>query len=260
MVLSTACISGGYMEPIEVLSKFSFFADLSKQAQEKLIQQSKIIFDNAKHSIVKKGDHSGGVVLVQEGQLRVYTITESAKESTLYWVDPGESCILSINSVFSDTLFPAWVDSCILSINSVFSDTLFPAWVDMEKTFTRFVIIPSALYRELFATEPALQKFTFEILSTRIFDLVNSLEEATLMSLDKRLANFFLRRANSNHTLAMSHEQIATHLGTAREVVTRIIKKFEQKKLVEVGRGYTRILDVSGLREELLPDQAKHYK
>jgi len=228
------------MEPIEVLSKFGFFADLSKQAQEKLIQQSKIIFDNAKHSIVKKGDHAGGVVLVQEGQLRVYTITESAKESTLYWVDPGESCILSINSVFSDTLFPAWVD--------------------MEQTFTRFVIIPSVLYRELFATEPALQKFTFEILSNRIFDLVNSLEEATLMSLDKRLANFLLRRANSNHTLAMSHEQIAAHLGTAREVVTRIIGKFEEKKLVEKGRGYTRILDVSGLRQELLPEHAWQYK
>lgn len=204
------------------------------------MEKSQIVFDNGKHTLVRKGDQAGGVILVQEGQLRVYTITETAKESTLYWVDPGQSCILAINSVFSDTLFPAWVD--------------------MEQTFTRFVVIPSDVYRELFATEPALQKFTFSVLSNRVFDLVNSLEEATLMTLDKRLANFLLRRSNSSHTLAMSHEQIAAHLGTAREVITRIIKKFEQKNLVEIGRGYTRILDASGLREELLPEQAKQYK
>lgn len=212
-----------------MLSLFPFASSLSPGSRTALERELLSFNVEGRQQLIQKGDTVGGVYLVTEGALRVYAISPSGRESTLYMIAPGESCILAMNCVFSDILYPAWVES--------------------EPGVTKIAVIPSQVYRRMHENERAVQRFTFEVLSARIFDLMATLEDATTLPLDRRLANFVLKRADSSMRLAMSHEEIASHLGTAREVVSRHLRSFENAGLVRVARGYTEIASVEGLRE-----------
>jgi CRP/FNR family transcriptional regulator len=158
-----------------------------------------------------------------EGALRVYNISAKGRESTLYWVEPGDSCILAINSVFADVRYPAWVESDPLP--------------------TVLAVIPPATFRQLFSEEPAVQTFTFNVLSSRVFELMTTLEEVVSLDMEQRLVSFLVRKCDGDGVVAMSQSAIAGHLGTAREVVTRILRQFEGKGLVRTARGTTTVLD-----------------
>lgn len=205
--------------------------DLSAESRSSLEREVEQVTVTGKKMLIQKGDRVGGVYLVEKGALRVYSISGNGKESTLYWIEPGESCILSMNCAFSDILYPAWVEN--------------------DRTQSRIAIIPSKLYRKLYETEKSIQQFTVDVLSSRIFDLMSSLEEASTMPVGMRLANLLIKKSNSTYHVVMSHEEIASHLGTAREVVTRNLKNFEKADLVKVERGYTIILSPDGLRDML---------
>lgn len=220
------------MNASEFLEKFDFYNQLDEQSKKQLDQQVQVNAQPGKKTIIYKGDVVSGVILVETGALRVYTISKKARESTLYWVEPGQSCILAINCVFADVLYPAYVDA--------------------DKDFTRFAIIPADLYRKLYEREKSIQQFTFNVLASRIFDLINSMEEITSLSLEKRIANLILKKSSSENILSMNHETIASHLGSAREVITRTLKQFENQGFIETGRGYTRLIDSKGLRNILL--------
>ena len=185
--------------------------------------------------LIQKGDSVGGVYLVEQGQLRVYTISPHGKESTLYWINPGESCILALNCAFSDVLYPAFVES--------------------DQKESRIMVIPASTYKQLYATERAIQNFTVEVLSERIFDLMGALEEISTLTIMQRLANLLLKKANSARFVVMSHEQMAHHLGSAREVISRQMKLLENKGVVQIARGHTEILDIKRLNAVIMDEE-----
>jgi CRP/FNR family transcriptional regulator len=211
-----------------MLSRFPFAEALSPGARSALERDLLSYKVDGKQLLIQKGDTVGGVYLVNEGALRVYSMNANGRESTLYWIEPGESCILAMNCVFSNILYPAWVES--------------------DRATTELVVIPSHVYRRIHETEKSVQQFTFDVLSARIFDLMSTLEDVTTLPLDRRLANFILKKSDSGLRLVMSHEEIASHLGTAREVVSRNMRNLEKAGLVNVARGYTEIASVEGLR------------
>lgn len=211
-----------------VLEKFSFINEMSSQSKEILNRSLRSHTVKGKKNLIMKGDTVSGVYLVEEGSLRVYSISAKGRESTLYWIEPGESCILAINCVFSDILYPAYVEN--------------------DRPLSRISIIPADTYKMLHEKERGIQQFTVNVLSSRIFDLMSTLEEVSTLPINQRLANLILRKSNSSHHLVMSHDEIASHLGTAREVITRNMKNFERLGYIEISRGYTRILSVEGLR------------
>ena len=208
--------------------QFAFLRELSDPARRAL--DSALITHQVgpRTRLIDRDDEVDGVYLVQEGSLRIYYLTPEGREGTLYWVDAGDSCILAINCVFGGMRYPAWVES--------------------ERTQTRFTVIPGALFRELFRDEPAVQQFTFAVLSARTFELMTLLTEAQSLGLERRVAAFLLRRRNPSNEVTMSQEIVANHLGTAREVVSRIVRSFAADGLVETRRGAIRILDEPGLR------------
>lgn len=214
-----------------VLKKFRFFEGLSGESVALLERGMKSVTVRGRQNLIHKGDKVSGVYLVEEGALRVYSISAKGKESTLYWIEPGESCILAMNCVFSDILYPAWVEN--------------------DRPTTEITIIPGDIYRKLYETEKSIQSFTLDVLSARIFDLMSVLEEVSTLPVGQRLANLLLKKSNSNGHLMMSHEQMAAHIGTAREVVTRNLKTFESMGYIQIDRGYTTILSVDGLRDFL---------
>lgn len=192
----------------------SYLASDSILALEKLAAKSSYI---NKTELIEKGDIVNGAYLVTDGRLRIYNMDPDGNQKTIYYVQEGEACLLAMNCVFSDLLYPAWVST--------------------DTKDCRIIMIPGKLYKKLNETEKTVREFTFNTLSARIFDLMSRLEEVSAFNLDQRLANFLIKRANSDNKLIITHQEIAIHLGTAREVVSRILKSFERQNLLNLTRG-----------------------
>jgi CRP/FNR family transcriptional regulator len=213
--------------PQNATSKFPFLKNLSEKSDKLIGQHLKTSFFQEKRNLIFKGDRVSGVYLVEAGCLRVYNINSKGRETTLYTVQSGQSCLFALNCVFSDLLYPAWVS--------------------IDSPSTKVLIIPSEIFKKLYAQEAAIRNFTFNVLSDRIFDLMSTLEEVTSEELDQRLASFLVRKANLNNEVKMSHQEIASHLGTAREVVSRLLRLFEKKRLVQTSWKCIQITSVQKL-------------
>ncbi|MBL8532539.1 MAG: Crp/Fnr family transcriptional regulator [Betaproteobacteria bacterium] len=217
------------------LGDFDAFSDLSPTGRGLLTQG--IVARNAKRAtaILHKGQPVSGAYFVLEGRLRIYTISPNGTEATLYFVDPGEACVLALNCLFNDLLYPAWVQAES------------PAVV---------AIIPGPVYKKLFETERAIQDLTVKALSTLVYRLMNELEQVHASNQKQRLAQFLLLHSAADGVLRMTQQQIARHLGTTREVIARLIRELVALHLVSTERGAIRIRDLFGLRRIVVPVSA----
>jgi len=186
--------------------------------------------------IMHKGQPVSGAYLVLRGRLRVFSIAPSGNEATLYFLNAGEACMLSLNCLFNDLLYPAWVQA---------------------EAATRVAVVPGTVYRRLFETERAVQNLTVQALSTLVFRLMNELEQVHSSNHRQRLVQFLLMHASADGTLRMTQQQLARHLGTTREVVARIIGEFVDKGWLRSGRGGLGIVDLFALRTVVVPRSAK---
>ena len=178
--------------------------------------------------VIERGDEVAGVYLVEAGALRIYYVSSEGREGTLYWVDPGQSCIIALNCLFARLPYPAWVET--------------------DQADTEVAIISGDVYRELYLAEPALQHFTFATLSTRLFELMTLLQETASFDLEQRVAAFLLRRSGSGHVLETTHEQVAHHLGSSREVVSRVLRNLARSGASRLSPGSVAIVDADKLR------------
>lgn len=169
-----------------------------------------------------------GLFLVKEGQVRVYILSDGGKEITLY------------------RLFP-W-DICIFSASCMLRNISFDVYVEAEKE-TDALLIPTTVYSELSKESLAVSDYTNQLMSSRFSDVMWVMEQVLFMSFDKRLALFLLEQAEIEGTdrLAMTQEAIARNLGSAREVVTRMLKYFQSEGLVSLFRGGVEITGREGL-------------
>lgn len=167
-------------------------------------------------AVLDKGQPVSGAYVVTSGRLRVYTLSPHGNEATLYWIAPGETCVLALNCIFNDLLYPAWVEA---------------------EPSTTVAVIPGPLYRTLFENEAAIRNLTVQAFSTIVFRLMAELEQVHSCKLEQRLANFLLLHASGNGTLRMTQQEIASHLGTTREVVARLLRQFVGQKYIETQRG-----------------------
>lgn len=183
--------------------------------------------------VLHKGQPVSGAYLVLAGRLRVFTVAPNGAEATLYFIDPGETCVLALNCLFNDVLYPAWVAA---------------------ETTTTMAVIPGPVYRKLFETEPVVQNLTIQALSTLVFRLMSELEQVHTQNHGSRLAHFILLHASSDGRLRMTQQQVAHHLGTTREVIARLLGGFVARGLLRTQRGCITIRDVFELRRVVSPD------
>ena len=183
--------------------------------------------------ILHKSQAVSGAYLVLTGRLRVFTVAPNGTEATLYFIDPGETCVLALNCLFNDLLYPAWVQA---------------------ETPTTIAQIPGPVYRKLFEFEPVIQNLTVQALSTLVYRLMAELEQVHSSTHKERLAQFILMHASSEGSLRMTQQQMAHHLGTTREVVARLLGGFVARGLVLTQRGSIRIRDAVALRRIVSPD------
>lgn len=179
-------------------------------------------------TIIEKGQGVSGAYFVLAGRLRVFTYSPNGKEATLYLLDPGETCILALNSMFNNLLYPAWVET---------------------QADTAVAVVPGRVYRALFEGEKAVQDLTVHTLSTLVFRLMAELEEIHSCTLDQRLASFLLTRASDRGVVALTQQEIAGHMGTTREVVARIMGKLAAQGAIDTRRGEVTVLQPGHLAE-----------
>lgn len=215
------------MQTLGELALFEPFTRLSTGARTLLAHGAVRKSALAGASIMHKGQPASGAYVVLAGRLRVYTITPTGTEATLYMVDPGETCVLALNCLFNDLLYPAWVQA---------------------QGPTRLAIIPGPLYRQLFAQEAAIQDLTVHALSTLVFRLMAELEAVHSCNHRQRLVHFLLLHASSEGVFKTTQQQLAGHLGTTREVVARLIQGLVAEGFVKSERGRITIKDLFGLR------------
>ena len=178
---------------------------------------------------VHDGNECTGVILVKTGSLRLYMLSEEGKEITLYRIFPGEMCMLSASCVLETVTFDVFVDSeensdCIVIGGCIFED--------LSRRMSEV---------KIFALETALARFS---------DVMWVMQQILFMSMDKRLAIFLVDESSKrgSDVITLTHEQIAKYMGSAREVVSRMLKYFASEELVEVSRGGIKILDKKRLR------------
>jgi len=212
----------------------SFWRDLSKTQRDYLRQAIVKKHFVTSESMHNNSDNCSGLFLLQKGQVRAYIVSESGKEITLY------------------RLFDR--DVCIFSASCIMKNIAFDIYVEVEKD-TQVYLIPTAAFRKVSAESLPVQVFTNNLMASRFTEVMWIMEQALFMSFDKRLANFLQeqRVIEASDTLIITHEKIANHLGTAREVVTRMLKYFQNEGVVSLSRGAIEVLDSEKL-EQMIND------
>lgn len=169
-----------------------------------------------------------GILLVKEGQLRVYTLSEDGRDVTLYRLFPGDVGILSAACTLDAVTFP-------VSIEAV-ADT------DVLRT-------EASVFNRLLQENIYVKAYAYEMAARRLSEMLWRMQQILFLSADRRLAIFLLEETKKAGSLEihLTHEQIARYMGSAREVVSRLVKYFAQEKLVKPGRGHLTILDLQGL-------------
>lgn len=174
----------------------------------------------------REGTPCGAYVLRLAGQSRVYKMSSSGREILLYRVGSGETCVLTT--------------TCLLGSSD------YPASTIVEEPI-RDVIVPAAAFNQLMVESRVFRRFVMQNYGALISDLIVLLDEVAFHNLDVRLAKLLLEEPSTQ--INRTHQQLAAELGTAREVVSRQLKRFEQKGWVTLGRGHVEILDKAALEK-----------
>ena len=199
-------------------------------------QQERIRSTSILHS-VKGGTmlHSGGpdclgLLLVKSGQLRAYMLSDEGREVTI--------------SRFFE------MDMCLFSASCVMSNMLFDVFIEAEKD-SEIWVIPACLYQNLMEESLPLANHSHNLITSHLSDVMWLMEQIMWKSFDKRLAKFLLEEIalEGTNSLKITHERIANHLGTAREVVTRMLRYFQSEGMVRLTRGTVDITDEKKLRK-----------
>ena len=171
-----------------------------------------------------------GLVLVKSGELRVYILSEEGRDVTLYRLIEGESCILSA--------------SCILS------NITFDVLIDAEQD-TEVLLLNVGAFSRLSKENIYVENYMYKKSADRFSDVMWAMEQILFMSFDKRLAVFLHDEMvkNKSNIINLTHEQIAKYVGSAREVVSRMLKSFESQGILKLSRGTIEILDKDRLRK-----------
>ena len=170
-----------------------------------------------------------GILLVLSGELRSYFLSEDGREVTLYRLLPGSLCILSASCVLETITFDVSID----------------AEVDTE-----LLVVRADVFNRLTKENIYMDRDVHKEAVARFSDVMWTMQQVLFMKLDRRLAIFLAEEVldRGTDTLRMTHDQIARHVGSAREVITRMLKYFAAEGLVELGRGTVTVTDPDGIR------------
>ena len=211
------------------LSLFPGLANLEPNARDVLSKSARLVEAPIGTIGYSEGMPCNAYILRLKGKSRVYKLSSSGREILLYRVAAGESCVLTTTCLLGKSNYPA---------STVVEDEI------------QDVVIPSPTFHQLMIDSPVFRTFVMENYGALISDLIVLLDEVAFHGLDARLAKLLLDAKSDN--INRTHQQIADELGTAREVISRQLKAFEQKGFIELSRGSINIKDRKALESSVV--------
>ncbi len=184
--------------------------------KQDITNSSKVINIPAKTVILKPGSSLDFTPIVLNGIINVYITLENGREILLYKIENNQTCMLTNLSIIQKTPYPAWAKT-------------------LEDT--QCLIIPTNKALEFLDKYKYWRNFVLEMIAQNTYSILTTINEIISKRIDKRLINYLYERSKKSSTINITHEEIAKDLGTSREVITRLLKAFEEEDLLELGRG-----------------------
>ncbi len=208
------------------IDRFGGLSKLEEPIRKALIERSQIVQLPSGTLIFGPGKAPESLLLLLEGTVRVQQVAENGREIVLYRVQAGESCVLTT--------------ACLLAYEDYLAEGL-------AETAIQAVAIPRAVFEDLIARSSLFRRFVFTAYSRRITDLFVVIEEVAFKRIDLRLAQKLLELGRSSGHVHLTHQQLATELGSAREVISRQLHEFQRRGWVSATRGDVRLTDIRAL-------------
>ena len=214
-----------------MIDSLPFLKTVPKASREAFLGQAVRKSLVHKQVLVRDGNECGYLPFVLEGTLRVFKTSESGREITLYRIERGESCVLTATCILNGTSFPAMAEA---------------------EGKTEVLLTPSRLLMGFVDAHAEWRRFVFGLYSKRLDSVLNLVDEVAFQHIDERIAGFLVKNAaGSENAVSATHGDIASELGTSREVVSRILKDFEAAGMIEMLRGKILVLRRAELERKL---------
>lgn len=209
-----------------IVTSFPHLAELSEQERADTLDAMSVGVYPAGTVMIEQGRRCRGAALVLSGVIRVYKLSEEGREITLYRVGCGETCVLAV--------------SCLLG------GVDYPVIAEVEDD-AEVAMLPIGYLRTALMKSEPWQKFVFASMAESMINVLNVLDEVAFRSMDARLAARLLQC--DRNRIDMTHEELAQDIGTAREVVSRLLKDLENRKYVQLNRGSVLVLEREALKD-----------
>lgn len=212
-----------------ILIKNLDFLELFNDSEKNLFLDHAYIVDYKKgKTIIESSAVCQSVYFVVSGIIRVYKMTEEGKEITLYRVGPGSACLFTLG--------------CIINQPRIEYEAL----TEVEED-AKLIAMPGSVFKNLVTSNEKFLDYIFSKMLNTITELMILTEEVTFHHTNQRLANYLLTYLDESELIHTTHEKIAKDLGTAREVISRMLEEFQKKGIVSLSRGKIRIIDIKKL-------------
>lgn len=206
--------------------RFTGTRNLPNAVRERLRNLARIIHLKQGSQVFGPENVPDSLFFLSEGTVRVSQMSESGREIVLYRVTAGESCVLTTACMLAEEAYNA---------------------EGIAETDVTAIVLPKTAFDQLASEEESFRKFVFAAYSRRLIDLLRVVNDVAFGRIDVRLANSLLALAGSAKEISTTHQQIASELGTAREVVSRVLHDFQKRGLISQSRGLITISDRKGL-------------
>lgn len=206
---------------------FSRFVDADERFLDDVVASARLVELDGGSYVFHSGDLCEAFLLLIEGGVRVGLTAASGREVTLYRIAAGGTCILTTSCLLGNENYPA---EAITESNVV------------------AVAIPSAVFENLLEKSKPFRRLVFDGFATRLKNVIAKIEDLSFTGIDTRLARVLLD-CDARGIDRITHQELSVELGTAREVVSRHLKRFERERWVDLGRGRVTIVDRTGLEK-----------
>ena len=211
---------------MDLKKTLALFNELNSPATLAILSKANQMTVPAKSTLFRQGDLCKHYLLVLDGVIKVFSRAENGREIVLYRLSAGDSCVLTTSCLFGHVNYSA---------------------EGIAETEVTALTIPGKLFNEAVQNSEIFRQHVFKSFSANLSSLIGLVEGVAFGRLDMRLARYLLEQCDAELTIKITHQDLATELGTAREVISRKLKDLEMQGLLETSRGYIRITNKEAL-------------
>lgn len=208
--------------------RFQGTAALPEPVRKRLLNVARVIEMPKGTEVFGPTNIPDSLFFLYDGRLRVSQTSDTGREIVLYRVDAGDSCVLTTACMLAEEAYNA---------------------EGIAETDITAIVLPKAAFDQLVAEEEAFRKFVFSAYSRRLIDLLRVVDDVAFGQMDVRLAERLLALAGDFKEIPATHQQLASELGTAREVISRILQEFQKREMIAQARGRIALIDKPALRK-----------